>query len=280
MSKTITGATTFGNTATVPENNVDLVSASVVEAVFQRLLNNTRYLQQLAEVTGVKLVRNVANLAALKALTGMADREVCWVEGLGLFFYDSGAAVVGNDVTIVFPTSGPGAWIHATNATRGVANGVASLDASGVLPFAQRPAYLKDQHFESNPNVYLTGTSGAKTVLSSTTDKDIQSGDIIRLLLWLNTPDSADYTVAGYKMTLTFYVDGSSIAAKDYPLAQLSFGAGFKQTQIAAVFSMTAGTDYPAGTTIEVRATTDSGAVADVVYLGRALSTLRVWRSA
>jgi hypothetical protein len=85
-------------------------------------------LQQLTEATGVKLVRNVANLAALKAIVGGAgvDRELCWVEGLGLFFYDSAGATAADNVMVVQPDSGGGRWYHAAYAAKGVADGLSA----------------------------------------------------------------------------------------------------------------------------------------------------------
>jgi hypothetical protein len=83
MSSTITGSSSYSNSATVPSDG-DAASASSVVTPLQTLLNNDRYLQQLLESTGIKLVRSVATLAALDALTSVANGEVAMVSGSGL----------------------------------------------------------------------------------------------------------------------------------------------------------------------------------------------------
>src|SRR5687767_6473411 len=83
MSSTITGSSSFSNTATVPSDG-DAANAASVSTPFQTVLNNTRYCQQILESSGIKIVRSVATLAALEALTSVANGEVAMVSGSGL----------------------------------------------------------------------------------------------------------------------------------------------------------------------------------------------------
>jgi hypothetical protein len=73
MAKNLTPAVAYTTPLTVPEN-ADPGDAAVVEEAFQVLANRIAYLKN-----GAERVRNVATVAALRALTGMAHNDVAIV---------------------------------------------------------------------------------------------------------------------------------------------------------------------------------------------------------
>ena len=94
---TVTGSATFANTATVPDDGVTTVNSASVATPIQTVLNNTKFLYD-----GIINIRSVTSSAALKALTGMANRQVAVVcdsasSRLGLFMFFTGTALA--DVT-------------------------------------------------------------------------------------------------------------------------------------------------------------------------------------
>ncbi len=208
MASTITGSSSFSNTHTVPDDGDNLTAASAITP-WQSLADNTRYLQQLTESSGVKLVRSVSNVSAMEALTGMADREICWVEGLGLYFYDSGSAVSANSITIVQPSSGGGRWFHASYAIRGSSYGVASLDSGGKL--IERPGY---RHLVDAEGGLLTGgtfspSPGYYGAIAPTLVGKIASGD--RVILTASTTGALSGVPTGNNNVLLQYsIDGGA----------------------------------------------------------------------
>ena len=127
-------------TGTVPANGDD-VDAPPINALVQRLLNADADIADFAVAAltqtnatfaaGVPIIRNVATIAALKALStsGLADASVCVVKDptitgntisrLGLFVYDSSSTTaecpipgIVDGYIVVTPNSGTGRWIN------------------------------------------------------------------------------------------------------------------------------------------------------------------------
>jgi hypothetical protein len=112
MPSILTENASFDAPVTVPSDGDAATVASIIDSL-QALTNRSKYLQQLCEASGVKIVRSVANITALRALTGMANQELCLVGNVGLYTFDN----VGTDADfapyVVVPTSGPGRWRNA-----------------------------------------------------------------------------------------------------------------------------------------------------------------------
>ena len=127
-------------TGTVPANGDD-VDAPPVNVLVQRLLNADADIADFAVAAltqtnatfaaGVPIIRNVATIAAMKALStsGLADASVCVVKDptitgntisrLGLFVYDSSSTTaecpipgIVDGYIVVTPNSGTGRWIN------------------------------------------------------------------------------------------------------------------------------------------------------------------------
>ena len=101
-----------------------------------------------------KAIEQVADLAALKAVSGMGDAEVRLVPALGLFHYDSSSAATADDITIVDPTVGSGQWLLE----RG-------NETDGTLVWD--PANLVDGAGETSSGITVTGASLGDYVLVS-----------------------------------------------------------------------------------------------------------------
>lgn len=111
---TVTGSATFANTATVPDDGVTTVNGASVATPIQTVLNNTKFLYD-----GVINIRSVTSSAALKALTGMANRQVAVVcdsasNRLGLFMFFTGTALADITSKRYAANSATGNWYVAS----------------------------------------------------------------------------------------------------------------------------------------------------------------------
>jgi hypothetical protein len=59
----------------------------------------------------IKAILQAADVAALKAVTGMGNAEVRLVPAMGLYYYDSSSAGTADDRYIIDPTVGSGQWL-------------------------------------------------------------------------------------------------------------------------------------------------------------------------
>src|SRR5947207_509033 len=158
MPTTINGTPTFANAITVPSAGDAANVASVIPA-FQGVLNNAKAVFDQANSTGVLAVRAVADLAALKALTGMVDGQCAIVRKFGLFVYSDPDATTESLPWIAQPSAaGTGRWFHILESVRAASTGLATL-ASGKVPTAQ----LSNQIVA----LYQAAASGVVTPTSS-----------------------------------------------------------------------------------------------------------------
>jgi hypothetical protein len=124
MSETLTESSTFTASIVVPTGG-DTRNAASVKTPFQSLTNRTKYLNDLL-TSGVKKVRSVATLAAMKALTSVGSGELCNIlvaadddyifDNCGTFFFvptcTDAAMTLGNIPIIVVPDDGIGRWVN------------------------------------------------------------------------------------------------------------------------------------------------------------------------
>jgi hypothetical protein len=140
MPKTLTGADSTFPSQTSPLGGESRTATSI-ETPFQNSADRTEFLKSRLFVidsvgTGVRRIRNVASVTALKAETELTDRTVIVVDFVGLFQYNSTSTATADDATVVTPTSvgsGAGRWIWVSIASLDAANGVPKLDSSGRL---------------------------------------------------------------------------------------------------------------------------------------------------
>jgi hypothetical protein len=210
MSETINGSPTFSNSHTVPTAG-QLVTAAAHKGYAQSLANNDKWIYDKL-IAGVDRVRSVANLAALQALTGMVDGDVVNCVSLGFFRFHATDATSANNVTIVAPGVGSGRWRHVAVDLRGVANGLAPLDGSQLVPVANLPTNVANgvagldgsakipsailplrpvnQWIITTAKVVINAASGW-TLLGDIIPTDVVSGDI--LIVKATLPILADY---------------------------------------------------------------------------------------
>jgi len=95
MPQTLTDdPSSFPVSVTAPADG-DLATGSIFIASAQSLANRTAYLNQ-QQVQGVKKVRTVTDLTALRSIIGMANGETAIVDQYGQYKYD--AAATGSQV--------------------------------------------------------------------------------------------------------------------------------------------------------------------------------------
>jgi hypothetical protein len=116
----------------VPVNG-DPINGAVFEAPYQALANRTRNLRNELD-NGIKRMREVANKAALLALTGVTTGDFAYVVGLGLYRFAAGAAEPGLEPMVIAgpPTQG-GNWRNVMSPAVGVLGGVVGATAAGFL---------------------------------------------------------------------------------------------------------------------------------------------------
>lgn len=112
MPETFVEAATWDTPIQGPNDGESALSDSVKATLTKRLTNRTKYLKDLAEVSGVARLRSVADVAALKAVTGQTTSDLRFVKGKGVYRFDSGAAGPEALPWIVQPTVGGGFWEH------------------------------------------------------------------------------------------------------------------------------------------------------------------------
>lgn len=156
MTKVLTPSATYGANPTFPEDGVDPETAAGLEVSIQCALNRAELAKSRLDA-GVTKIRTVADITALKALTGQATGDHAIVKDRGLFEFDSASALSTDDVNIVQPTAGTGRWQLSVHALRGTINGIASLDANSKVPSAQLRGHLVSTS-NSTTNPSASGT--------------------------------------------------------------------------------------------------------------------------
>lgn len=113
-----------------------------MEICFQNAANRSAHVKQRLyandpDGTGVRRLRSVASLAALRAVTLLPADSVILVRGVGLYTYaaDSLAAELEPQVIrpAVIPAEVSGRWLLVNSGLIGVANGLAPLNESGKV---------------------------------------------------------------------------------------------------------------------------------------------------
>lgn len=229
MPTNLTDSNAFTSPVVVPADG-DPANAASITQLGQPVANRTFYLQQLAEVLGIKKIR-AGSVAAMVAATGIANKTLWLVEAAGafqgLYVYDSGSAFVADNF-FVHPATGMGAgrWVHvlfsliADVSTIGiVTTGPISLGGAGVSP---TPNGKIDPTIISYGNVqalYGTPSTGGNVNNATTNYIDIPgytisvpdsaAGDILFVDMQLNIWDVAAH-VGSFQPVV---VDGASTNA-------------------------------------------------------------------
>jgi len=164
MPTPLTAAPTWSTVVPTPDDTEGATGAGL-DGFAQPLLNRTQYLYEQIFTLGVPRVRNVPNIATLKATTGMAHTDVRAVVGYGLYVYDSGSSATEELPWIVQPTTGGGRWL-----------------AGSLQPFQTRHVAYRSLsnallHTGSAPSAVWTTPGG----LALTLPASVQATDIIEV---------------------------------------------------------------------------------------------------
>lgn len=133
MPTNLTEVDDFTTPVVVPNDGEGVTAASVVQFA-QPLANRTKNLNGIIKTSGVYRHKTVADLTALKAVTGMADHDFRYLDGVGLYFFDSTTTPVGDTLpTIIKPGSGSGQWLLSFIGLFGTTGGLATLNGSNKV---------------------------------------------------------------------------------------------------------------------------------------------------
>lgn len=196
MPSTLTGtAGAVDITVQVPADGDPANGASLIPG-FQRCADNAKRLLDIVTTTGASAVRQVADIAALQALSGMTDGQAALVKKRGLYVY------VDPDVTspltnwIVAPSLGTGNWFHINYLLRNVAYGIVALDAAAKVPVANLPNTLLASTYQDAPTPVSVTTGFVD--LTSGTFSGVKENDIIEVtgvVQFTHAAGSPGYTV-------------------------------------------------------------------------------------
>lgn len=282
MPTALTETATFDASVPTPDDN-ELATGANFDGAFQPLANRTQYLRAILETTGAKLLRSVADVAALKALTGMASGEVAIVASSdAAYVYDSGSALASDDVLVVTPTTAPGRWKHVARGVADTAYGLATLSSAGkvvqpvpnrlVEVFSFKSASLSSSLLLDDVIDTLASTSYAyfpSLPSAESSTGGIKAGDIIRI------SGSIRFYSAAIAFARLLLIDGA-IATTVLTECWDRCGAGETKTfGFSTVYTAAAGADR----TVEVLVEGKTTVAASPVALMKPLSIVcEVWR--
>jgi hypothetical protein len=135
MPKSVTGSFgAFQNTITNVPLDGENIDGIDVESPVQQLANNDVNLNTRLSTleSGVTKIREEANPSSLASSTGQTQGEIREVPNYGLYRYESSSALAVDGLNVLSATVS-GRWILLGHSVRGVNNGLASLNASGLL---------------------------------------------------------------------------------------------------------------------------------------------------
>lgn len=169
-------------TAAIPTpDDAEGATGAGLDGMVQPLLNNDAFLYALTASTGVKIVRSVGSLAALKALATMTHGELCVMYdatiGIHLFFYHSTATTPGTDTLVVEPGSGVGRWFSCVTSGVGSANGLALYNASGKLALGKVTNHIYEAAATALGSSVNNTTTTYATALTATSGVTTAAGD-------------------------------------------------------------------------------------------------------
>lgn len=201
MGAPLTEVDTF--TAAVPSiDDGDTASGPVFTSPVQALANRTKYLKARIETDGVKKRYRVATLAALKALTGLADGDVVVVLASNVeYIYRAAASDVSDGSFIVTPDAPTTGRFLALTLYGAVELDVFHAPRSSLLP---RNGTLDRKYAET-----LSGTSdftGAPNYFGPDFQMTLKAGDEV-MLRRATGEEIAEQRLSGLPESLVGYVD-------------------------------------------------------------------------
>src|SRR5690606_40721747 len=131
---------TFDNVPSLEDGKP--ANAAYLNAPHQALVNRTHWLKETIDSAGITRdgatrIREVADEAALKALTGMQDGELAITQDRGLVFrYSASASEPELARWVVAPNTDSGRWVNTAYKLVGGANGIVKTDANERIPAA------------------------------------------------------------------------------------------------------------------------------------------------
>jgi hypothetical protein len=140
MPKTLTD-----NSATFPAQTApaggESRTATSIETPLQNAADRAAYLKARLDIIdytgdGVRLIRRVDSLNALKAITDLTEKGIIFVDGIGLYQYLSGSTAPALDPLVVPPTimgGAPGRWLWEGHGSLDIADGIPRLDGNARL---------------------------------------------------------------------------------------------------------------------------------------------------
>lgn len=165
-------------------------TAGSVETPFQRAANRVAYVKRRLDIVqvndeGVRRLRSVPSLSALKTVTDRPDGTIIEVSGVGLYRFD-GASALGELAPLVIAPTGAatGRWLVHDYGQLNVANGIPRLDGSGRLPTERLAASgggqkIKGESVANGLVALVTKSTTSTSYTSSGTYTDVSSSDVV-----------------------------------------------------------------------------------------------------
>ncbi len=164
MSGTITESESYSPTITSIEDGDD-ANSTTFKTPLGELANRTKYLKGQLD-TGALKIREAANVAALKAVTGQVTGDVRLVPDLGPFRFDSTSTATADDVFVIAPTVGGGRWLRLDHGMReSTLGGLATITGLTVSDLVMVPGYGVYRYTAQSPSLARTYWRVAATAM-------------------------------------------------------------------------------------------------------------------
>lgn len=110
LTQPYTPSASWHETTVYQPNGAKSDGLSLIQAGLYAL-DNVAYLTGANTSSAVNRLATVANLAALKAITGQRNEDYTTAKGLGLYQFDSSSALAPDNLLVVAPDVGTGRWL-------------------------------------------------------------------------------------------------------------------------------------------------------------------------
>jgi len=181
----------------------------------QALANRTAFLNNLTSnpAAGVSAIRNVANAAALTAISAPTNGSVALIPGAGLYAYNSSSAATVDNVFVVNGPAGVGRWLHEIQGIANTSPGIGVVSAAGRIPGAIVPnAVVAVATATQSANQIIPAAQAALLdVTSVTVTLTVAVGDI--LIVDASAPVYYGGTTAGLVIVSNIAAPGTGVYA-------------------------------------------------------------------
>lgn len=192
---TLTKAMEFVKTASLPDKNAAGNDGKVASIAAIYTAINNEIAAYMSGTFHSHILAPVADITALKAVTGMQDKDVIFVESVNaLFSYDAESTATDNSSstaadqvpTVVAPTSGTGRWLRTQSQFKYNSSDFTWTEANGLALSATKLASIMGD-VDTKISTHNSANDAHSTLFGNKLDKPTAAGTDGQYLTWDNT---------------------------------------------------------------------------------------------